>query len=56
MAEHTRRTVQRGTAGLAPAGALTGLGAGRAAAHPAGGMTDRHYPFLEGRSPLSPRN
>lgn len=48
MAEHTRRTVLRGTAGLAAAGALTGLGGGRAAARPADGVTGRHHPFLEG--------
>lgn len=28
MAEHTRRAVPRGTAGLAAAGTLTGLGTG----------------------------
>ncbi|MGV4983797.1 carotenoid oxygenase family protein [Streptomyces sp. NRAIS4] len=48
MAEHTRRTVLRGTAGLAAAGALTGLGTGPAAAGPASKLTQRHYPFLEG--------
>ncbi|MEV5875263.1 carotenoid oxygenase family protein [Streptomyces sp. NPDC052101] len=48
MAEHTRRTVLRGTAGLAAAGALTGLGASETAARPAGKVTARHYPFLEG--------
>ncbi|MEU9479351.1 carotenoid oxygenase family protein [Streptomyces sp. NPDC048191] len=48
MAEHTRRTVLRGAAGLAAAGALTGLGTGPAAADAARGLTERHYPFLEG--------
>ncbi|MER6565970.1 carotenoid oxygenase family protein [Streptomyces sp. NPDC001093] len=48
MAEHTRRTVLRGTAGLTAAGALTGLGTGRAAARPAGRVMERHFPFLEG--------
>ncbi|MGW5462949.1 carotenoid oxygenase family protein [Streptomyces sp. NPDC003996] len=48
MAEHTRRTVLRGTAGLAAAGALTGLGTGRAAARLTGEVTQRHFPFLEG--------
>ncbi|MEU7410323.1 carotenoid oxygenase family protein [Streptomyces sp. NPDC042638] len=48
MAEHTRRTVLRSTAGLAAAGALTGLAGGRAAARPADGGPTRHHPFLEG--------
>ncbi|GHE07944.1 carotenoid oxygenase family protein [Streptomyces alanosinicus] len=48
MAEHSRRTVLRGTAGLAAAGTLTGLGAGPAAARAAEELTPRHHPFLEG--------
>lgn len=48
MAEHTRRTLLRGTAGLTAAGALTGLGTGRATGRPAGEATKRHYPFLKG--------
>ncbi|EST19864.1 carotenoid oxygenase family protein [Streptomyces roseochromogenus] len=48
MAEQTRRTVLRGTAGLAAAGALTGLGTGPAAARPAATVTKHHHPFLEG--------
>ncbi|MFJ5032270.1 carotenoid oxygenase family protein [Streptomyces sp. NPDC088560] len=52
MAEHTRRTVLRGTAGLAAAGALVGTGAGAGAsavaAGPARELTIRHYPFMEG--------
>ncbi|MFB7505530.1 carotenoid oxygenase family protein [Streptomyces broussonetiae] len=51
MAEHTRRTVLRGTAGLAAAGALVGTGTGTAraaTARTASEVTRRHHPFLEG--------
>ncbi|MFG2602470.1 carotenoid oxygenase family protein [Streptomyces sp. NPDC048514] len=55
MAEHTRRTVLRGAAGLAAAGTaagtLTGAAVSRAAAAPATASapaTRRHFPFLEG--------
>ncbi|MFB7500325.1 carotenoid oxygenase family protein [Streptomyces sp. NPDC056161] len=48
MAEHTRRSVLRGTAGIAAAAALTGAAGHRAAAAPARHATTRHHPFLEG--------
>ncbi|MFG3019564.1 carotenoid oxygenase family protein [Streptomyces sp. NPDC048254] len=52
MAEHTRRTVLRGAAGLAAATALAGpAGAATAAARPATEPTesaDQQYPFLQG--------
>ncbi|MEW2155933.1 carotenoid oxygenase family protein [Streptomyces sp. NPDC007189] len=48
MAEHTRRNVLRATAGVAAAGALTGLNTGRATARTAANATQRHYPYLEG--------
>ncbi|GGW12888.1 dioxygenase [Streptomyces capoamus] len=49
MAEHTRRTLLRGTAGLAAAGALAGT-AGRPAAAVQGTSAPAppHHPFLEG--------
>ncbi|MEU6065617.1 carotenoid oxygenase family protein [Streptomyces sp. NPDC047082] len=47
MAEHTRRGLLRGAAGMAAAGALVGAAGPRASARP-GKPTDRHYPFLEG--------
>ncbi|MFF4546967.1 carotenoid oxygenase family protein [Streptomyces sp. NPDC001406] len=47
MAEHTRRGVLRGAAGMAAAGALVGVAGPRAAARP-GRATDCHHPFLEG--------
>ncbi|MFJ4946761.1 carotenoid oxygenase family protein [Streptomyces sp. NPDC088760] len=48
MAEHTRRTVLRGTAGLAAAGTLAGT-AGRPAAAQGGiAPAPPHLPFLEG--------
>ncbi|MFI9803531.1 carotenoid oxygenase family protein [Streptomyces sp. NPDC052301] len=48
MAEHTRRTVLRGAAGLAAAGALAGASSPRATAARADHPTPRHFPFLEG--------
>ncbi|MFI1760527.1 carotenoid oxygenase family protein [Streptomyces sp. NPDC020800] len=48
MAEHTRRTVLRGAAGLAAAGALAGTAGQQASALPAGAGTERRFPFLEG--------
>ncbi|MEV6836626.1 carotenoid oxygenase family protein [Streptomyces sp. NPDC051133] len=48
MAEHTRRTVLRGAAGCAAAGALAGTTSPRATAARAGMPAPRHFPFLEG--------
>ncbi|MEU5538592.1 dioxygenase, partial [Streptomyces sp. NPDC020362] len=53
MAEHTRRTVLRGAAGLAAAGALAGTAEHQASARTARAATGRaatgrRFPFLEG--------
>ncbi|MFJ9820926.1 carotenoid oxygenase family protein [Streptomyces sp. NPDC101151] len=48
MAEHTRRTVLRGAAGIAAAGALAGTAGQQAAARTAQQATGSHHPFLEG--------
>ncbi|MEU6773576.1 hypothetical protein [Streptomyces sp. NPDC046759] len=48
MAEHTRRTVLRGTAGPAAAATLAGTRTPRAAARTRKEVTGRHFPFLQG--------